>query len=345
MFMVTCKSKADSSVEDSSSVSGVSLSSRMRLWLRCTLFGLIAVELGLFAMLQTMGWDRTGQTLHLWIAGLVVGLPLLVVATIMLWNRFRFGTRSLLVFMLCTAVFLWQSAIPYGRFRDSRTGTLLLRDARISFSVNANLRFGSLKRYLDPPWPKHSVARDISVPPFWLSPFVSELSRIPDARSIQEIDLRSDSELQFFLQHHQHFEGLQVLSITDPSDESLAQLEQVLTKHDLLTEIICHSSSGEFPPGLWRLMKSHRVPMLGLSVPLSSSKPFLPDDLPTWDALRVLCISTDRNIALGTTQFQDTDAEILSRCDQLRYFESFGLRPKSLRGLEKHLPDCEVHVH
>jgi hypothetical protein len=325
-------------------VGSLSMSSRTKFWLRIALGAIVALEFGLFALIRTLGWNGTGKTFHLSIACAVVALPMLVIIGTLIWNRFRFGTRSLLVFMFCAALFFWLSAIPYWKYQASRSGTLLLRDARITFSEHASLRFASLTRYLDQPWPEHSVSRDASTAPFWLSPFVKEISRLPGDRMIQEIYLRNDAELQFFLKHHRSFEGLLVLNLTDPSDDSLAKLNEIVPQHPLLTEITCHCSTGKFSPRLWQLIRTHRIPILGVSVPLSSTKPFLPAEMPAWDALRVLSLGTDRNIALGTIPLQEADAEILRTCDRLRLLELYGVRPRSTVDLKVDLPDCEIRV-
>jgi hypothetical protein len=76
-----------------------------------------------------------------------------------------------------------------------------------------------------------------------------------------------------------------------------------------------------------------------------SNKPFLPEDLPAFNALRVLRLSIDQNISRGTASLQDADAAVLKNCDQVKCLWLYGLRPKSLRELEEQLPQCEIDVH
>jgi hypothetical protein len=317
-------------------------SSRTKFALRFTLLSLTAFELGLIVLLRTIGWDAIGSLLHWSIAITVVVLPLLIVAITLSWNRFRFGTRSLLAFMVCAAIFFTLTALPYHRYQYARRGVKLLHANKIHFDVQESSLLTEHAKYLDQPTESLEISQDVLRVPFWLSPFVQDVSKLPVDRSIHRVVVRKDGELEFFLRHHRSFEGLKALSISDPSDWLLERVNAMLAEHPQLIELQCSSSSGTFPPNLWQIVRERRIPILTVSVPLTSTQPFLPEDLHSFDALRVLRLSTDRNISRGTTSLHDADAAILEGCDQLRCLELYGLRPKSLRDLRKHLPNCDI---
>lgn len=317
---------------------------RTRTALRSILLGLAAIELTLILMLRTLGWNGFGSLLHWSIAIAVVLLPLLIVAVTLARNRFRFGTRGLLAFMVCAAAFFMLTALPYHRYQYARRGTQLLHANKIHFDVKESSWLSEHIQYLDQPTTAVEISQDVLRAPFWLAPFVQDVAQLPVDRSIHHVVVRNDGELEFFLRHHRSFEGLKALSISDPSDWLLDRLDAMLAEHPQLIELQCNSSSGTFPPNFWRIVRERRIPILAVFVPLTSTQPFLPKDLHSFDALRVLRLSTDRNIARGTTFLQDADAAIVEGCGQLRCLELYGLRPKLLRELEKQLPQCKILV-
>ncbi|MFN7730828.1 MAG: hypothetical protein ACK5OB_02930 [Pirellula sp.] len=316
-------------------------SSRTKFAFRFMLVSLIAFELGLIVLLRTIGWDAIGSLLHWSLAIAVVVFPLFIVAITLMWNRFRFGTRSLLAFMVCAAIFFTLTALPYHRYQNARRGVKLLHANNIHFDVQDVLWLTEHIQYLDQPAEPLEISQDVLRVPFWLSPLVQDIAKLPVDQSIHHVVVRNDGELEFFLRHHRSFEGLKALSISDPSDWLLDRLDAMLVEHPQLIELQCNSSSGTFPPNFWRIVRERRIPILAVFVPLTSTQPFLPEDLHSFDALRVLRLSTDRNISRGTTFLQDADAAIVERCGQLRCLELYGLEPKSLQDLRKHLPNCD----
>lgn len=197
---------------------------------------LLVVEVALVISLRAFGWHATNNGM-LWILCLLcAALPLVSALVALLRDRFRFGSRTLLVATTLIAAFLYLTIMPLHRASRSR------RASQALLATGATLRtassWDSVYQHLayDPRPAPYPAPHDNELSS-WLRPLAGNLLKIPRADAVREIWLSGDIQVETLCYNAAEFPNLERLDIGGVSPAAMESLKQAIPSFARLGEL------------------------------------------------------------------------------------------------------------
>ena len=272
------------------------------------LLGLLIIACLLAFSLRNLGWAGTGSTLRLILDVAYVLAPLLVAVGLLVRQRFKYGTRSMLAATALVAVFLTASLLPLVSHRAKRTAGMRL--AQVGAKGKTTLDWynsSSIIQMIRPAESEHPTDEQTSP---WLQPFVKYTSAIPPDKSVRTIWLRNDLQVKVLSDNWERLPFLQAIGVVSGiSPAGLSDLKTLIPKFEYLE--LVHTVD-IMPPKHWyeSLSNIRTLWIWGEGVP---GVP-IPDE----SLMEVASLPTLEILMVHSYKFTDANAKLIAASPSIR---------------------------